>query len=70
MTPSPSHGIADPSLLGLLRPSTGNTLLHYAVLGPPHVAEVYKAIRAHLLHNPELLQASEEGRGVARRGEG
>lgn len=48
---------ADPSLLGLLRPSTGNSLLHYAVLGPPHVAEVYKAIRAHLLHNPELLQA-------------
>ena len=34
---------ADPTLAQLVKAATGNTLLHYAALGPPHVADVYKS---------------------------
>ena len=34
---------SDSSLATIVKGSTGNTLLHYAALGPPHVADVYKS---------------------------
>jgi len=34
---------SDATLAGLTKSTTGNTLLHYAALGPPHVADIYKA---------------------------
>ncbi len=33
----------DASLVHLTKASTGNSLLHYASLGPPNVADIYKA---------------------------
>jgi hypothetical protein len=35
-----------------------NTLAHFAALGPAHVAEYFKTVRAHVLHNPDLLAHS------------
>jgi hypothetical protein len=35
-----------------------NTLMHMTALGPAHVAEYYKAVRQHVLHNPDLLAES------------
>ena len=33
---------ADPGLSSITKAATGNTLLHYAALGPPHVADIFK----------------------------
>jgi hypothetical protein len=49
----------DPTLISLVNSHTGNTLLHYAALGPPHIAEVYKTIRMHILHNPDIVSVFE-----------
>lgn len=35
-----------------------NSLMHMTALGPAHVAEYYKAVRQHVLHNPDLLAES------------
>ena len=44
---------SDPSLASLMKAATGNSLLHYAALGPPHVAEVYKAGEVAVVEIPE-----------------
>lgn len=51
---------ADPSLAALVSKPGGNTLLHYAALGHAQVADIFKAVRTHLLHDPDLLPLEDE----------
>lgn len=48
--------LADPALVHHAKGDSGNTLLHFAVIGPRHVASVQESIRLHLHRDTELTQ--------------